>query len=228
MTLVDLVVEPPNLAAQWMMGNLATLLADLGPSWPRCAPELTDEVAVGLRLAQSMYNLHTAAAAEELRIQANEAMAAAFDQVDFLIAATNPGPAFAADATTSSAEESFVDWARSSRVAGYGLRGVLFGVRAAATVVPRLPSLVLAQAARRFPDLVNMGALTIISNIYGNPAVSIPAGTVDGLPVGMQVLGRHHEDALLFDVALAAERLHPWPTVAPGPGATRLGVTDSR
>ena len=60
-----------------------------------------------------------------------------------------------------------------------------------------------------------MGALTIISNIYGNPAVSIPAGTVDGLPVGMQVLGRHHEDALLFDVALAVERERPWPLTAP-------------
>ena len=60
-----------------------------------------------------------------------------------------------------------------------------------------------------------MGALTIISNIYGNPAVSVPAGTVDGLPVGMQVLGRHHEDALLFDEALAVERDRPWPMVAP-------------
>ncbi len=216
MILVDVVVEPPNLAAQWMMGNLATLLADLGTNWPRCASELTDEVSIGLRLAQSMYNLHTAAAAEELRIQANEAMAAAFEHVDFIIAATNPGPAFAAEATTSSDEESFIDWAMTSAVASYALRGVLFGVRAAATTFPRLPSIVLAQAAKRFPELVNMGALTIISNIYGNPAVSIPAGTVDGLPVGMQVLGRHHEDALLFDVALAVERRKPWPLVAPG------------
>ena len=30
MVQVDLAVNPPNLAAQWMMGNLATLLADLG------------------------------------------------------------------------------------------------------------------------------------------------------------------------------------------------------
>jgi Asp-tRNA(Asn)/Glu-tRNA(Gln) amidotransferase A subunit family amidase len=59
-----------------------------------------------------------------------------------------------------------------------------------------------------------MGALTIISNIYGNPAVSIPAGTVNGLPVGMQVLSRHHTDALLFDLALAAERNDPWPLTA--------------
>jgi aspartyl-tRNA(Asn)/glutamyl-tRNA(Gln) amidotransferase subunit A len=59
-----------------------------------------------------------------------------------------------------------------------------------------------------------MGALTIVSNICGNPAVSIPAGLIDGLPVGMQVLTRHHADALLLDVALAAERIAPWPLVA--------------
>ncbi len=61
-----------------------------------------------------------------------------------------------------------------------------------------------------------MGALTMISNLFGNPAVSIPAGLVDGLPVGMQVLARHHADDLLLDLALAAERATPWPLVAPG------------
>ena len=45
-------------------GNFSTLLADLRPHWPRRARELTDEVAIGLRLAQSMYNLDTAAAAD--------------------------------------------------------------------------------------------------------------------------------------------------------------------
>ena len=38
-------------------------------------------------------------------LQANEAMAAAFDEVDFVIAATNPGPAFPADAPTSNPQE---------------------------------------------------------------------------------------------------------------------------
>jgi aspartyl-tRNA(Asn)/glutamyl-tRNA(Gln) amidotransferase subunit A len=71
-----------------------------------------------------------------------------------------------------------------------------------------------------------MGALTMISNLYGNPAVSIPAGFVDGLPVGMQVLAPHHADALLFDVALAVERETPWPLVATAsraPGAAEAG-----
>jgi aspartyl-tRNA(Asn)/glutamyl-tRNA(Gln) amidotransferase subunit A len=215
MVQVDLPVNPPNLAAQWMMGNLATLLADLGDTWPRCADDLTDEVAMGLRMAESLYNLRTAAVAEEMRIQANEEMARAFEQVDFVIAATNPGPAFAAEATTSSSEKSFLDWALQNSIAKTAFRGVLGAVRLVSAMAPKAPNGLLDQAAKRFPDLVNMGALTIISNIYGNPAVSIPAGTVDGLPVGMQVLGRHHEDARLFDVALAVERSRPWPLVAP-------------
>jgi Asp-tRNA(Asn)/Glu-tRNA(Gln) amidotransferase A subunit family amidase len=215
MVQVDLPVNPPNLAAQWMMGNLATLLSDLGDKWPKCAGDLTDEVAVGLRMAESLYNLRTAAVAEEMRIQANEEMARAFEQVDFIIAATNPGPAFPAEATTSSSEKSFLDVALENSVAKGAFRALLGGVRVVSALAPRLPSALLDQASKRFPDLVSMGALTIISNIYGNPAVSIPAGTIDGLPVGMQVLGRHHEDARLFDVALAVERSRPWPTVAP-------------
>jgi aspartyl-tRNA(Asn)/glutamyl-tRNA(Gln) amidotransferase subunit A len=52
--------------------------------------------------------------------------------------------------------------------------------------------------------------------VVGNPAVSIPVGDVGGLPVGMQVIGRHHEDALLLDLAAVVERERPWPLVAPG------------
>ncbi len=215
MVLVDVSIELPNLAAQWMMGNLATLLADLGDRWPGCASEMTPEVASGLYMSQSLYNLRTAAVAEELRIQANEVMAAAFDQVDFVIAATNPGPAFPADAAMSSSDGSFIEWAKSSTAASYAFRGILFGTRLTSAFVPKLPSALMEWAAPYARELLTMGGLTIISNIYGNPAVSIPSGTLDGLPVGMQVLARHHEDALLFDVALAVERERPWPTVAP-------------
>ena len=215
MVLVDVTIELPNLAAQWMMGNLATLLADLGDRWPGCASEMTPEVASGLYMSQSLYNLRTAAVAEELRIQANEVMAAAFDQVDFVIAATNPGPAFPADAAMSSSDGSFIEWAKSSTAASYAFRGILFGTRLTSAFVPKLPSVLMERAAPYARELLTMGGLTIISNIYGNPAVSIPSGTVDGLPVGMQVLARHHEDALLFDVALSVERERPWPTVAP-------------
>ena len=49
--------------------------------------------------------------------------------------------------------------------------------------------------------LENNGALTIPYNICGNPSLSVPVGQVDGLPVGMQVATRHHDDALLLELA---------------------------
>jgi len=61
----------------------------------------------------------------------------------------------------------------------------------------------------------NHGALTIPTNLTGNPSVTIPAGLVDGLPVGLQVIGRHHEEQLLLDLARRAEQERPWPLVAP-------------
>jgi len=62
---------------------------------------------------------------------------------------------------------------------------------------------------------INNGLLTIPSNIYGNPAVSIPIGTSsDGLPVGLQVLAPHFQEQVLLDIGLAVERARPWPLIA--------------
>jgi Asp-tRNA(Asn)/Glu-tRNA(Gln) amidotransferase A subunit family amidase len=46
--------------------------------------------------------------------------------------------------------------------------------------------------------------------------MTLPAGLVDGLPVGLQVLAGHHREELLLDLALVAEREMPWPLLAPG------------
>ncbi len=212
---VDLDINLPNLAAQWAMGNLSTLISDLGRHWPGRIHDLTDEIAIGGLLAQSLYNLNLAAVAEGQRLEANEAMASAFERVDYVIAATNPGPAFPAEATNSSPTDTFVDQFMATPAGMKVFRGLMAAVRVANGVFPRLSNGLIDLVVDRVPDLVSMGGLTIISNIYGNPAVSIPAGTVDDLPVGMQVLARHHRDAELFDVALAYERDFGWPKVAP-------------
>lgn len=60
------------------------------------------------------------------------------------------------------------------------------------------------------------GRLTFPANLHGNPAISIPAGTLDGLPIGLQVVGRHYSEELLLDLALSVERARSWPLVAPG------------
>jgi aspartyl-tRNA(Asn)/glutamyl-tRNA(Gln) amidotransferase subunit A len=72
-------------------------------------------------------------------------------------------------------------------------------------------------AAQGFEAAVgNNGALTIPANTTGHPAVAIPIGLVDGLPVSMQIMGRRHAEQLLLDLARIVERERPWPLVAPG------------
>lgn len=61
----------------------------------------------------------------------------------------------------------------------------------------------------------NNGRLTFPANLHGNPALSVPAGEVDGLPVGLQIVGKHHQEQVLLDIGLAMERGRPWPCVAP-------------
>jgi aspartyl-tRNA(Asn)/glutamyl-tRNA(Gln) amidotransferase subunit A len=172
--LVDVTVDLPSLSVEWALANLATLVGELGDRYPACLPELTTEMAFGLQMASQVLNIDMAAKAEANRTAANEAMADVFDQVDFLVCATNPDVAYPADCTLNTTVGDL-------------------------TVGPE-----------------NNGALTIPANISGNPAISIPAGLVDGLPVGLQVIARHHADALLLDLARVVEQERPWPLVAPG------------
>jgi amidase/aspartyl-tRNA(Asn)/glutamyl-tRNA(Gln) amidotransferase subunit A len=52
--------------------------------------------------------------------------------------------------------------------------------------------------------------LTYPVNFTGHPAASIPAGMADGLPVGMQIIGRRYADADVLAASAAFERLRPW------------------
>lgn len=53
-------------------------------------------------------------------------------------------------------------------------------------------------------------------NISGQPACSIPCGlSSDGLPIGLQVVGRRHDDLGVLACGLVAERARPWPGLAP-------------
>lgn len=48
-------------------------------------------------------------------------------------------------------------------------------------------------------------------NLSGQPAASVPCGfTQEGLPVGLQIVGRRFDEAGVFQASAAFERAHPW------------------
>jgi len=52
---------------------------------------------------------------------------------------------------------------------------------------------------------------TWLANLYGGPAVSVPCGFVaEGLPVGLQLMGRPHDDATVLRAAHAYEQAAGW------------------
>ena len=170
---VDVEIAFPGLGFEWAMSNLCQLANDLDGLWPECRDDLTREMAMGFEMAFASYDLAMAGKVERSRTDMNEQMAEVFDQVDFVVSATNPDVAYPAHI------------AANTRVGDQKV------------------------------GLENNGVLTIPANIVGNPAISVPVEPAFGLPVGMQIMGRHHEDALLLDLARILEQTLPWPKVAP-------------
>ena len=179
---VDLPVELPRGGLQWAMAGTASLLAGLGDLYPACESALTPEIMLACNIATHHFDVNAAIGIENFRRSCIRAMAEIFDEVDFVITATNPDVAFAAKGPLPTTIDG-VDL-----VSKYGFEAAVG----------------------------NNGALTIPANTTGNPAVAIPTGSVDGLPVSMQVIARHHAEELLLDLALSVERARPWPLVAPG------------
>ena len=63
---------------------------------------------------------------------------------------------------------------------------------------------------------------TMAFNVTGHPAISVPCGFVDGLPVGMQIVGKHSDEATVCQIGHAFEQSTdfgairpPWPDFPP-------------
>jgi Asp-tRNA(Asn)/Glu-tRNA(Gln) amidotransferase A subunit family amidase len=179
---VDVPFAFPRGGLEWALAGTASLLVGLGDLYPACESELTPEIMLAANIATNHYNLDTAKNIEAFRRQIIVQMAELFEQVDFIICATNPDVAFGAQGPMPTTIDG-VDL-----IAEHGFEAAVG----------------------------NNGALTIPANTTGHPAVAVPIGLVDGLPVSMQVIGRRHAEQLLLDLAHVVERERPWPLVAPG------------
>lgn len=70
----------------------------------------------------------------------------------------------------------------------------------------------------RLDDPVSMylsDIYTVSVNLAGLPAASIPAGEIGGLPVGMQLIGNHFDEARILSVAHAYQQASDWHTRIP-------------
>jgi aspartyl-tRNA(Asn)/glutamyl-tRNA(Gln) amidotransferase subunit A len=168
----------------WSIANSIGLVDRIGRFWPECADQLTPEIRFAMEHGPQHYGAEARIKLERRRSELNEAMARIFDTsaggVDFVITASNPDVAFAAEGP---------------------LPQTFGGIEAGAKI---------------------NGRLTFPANLHGNPAISIPAGFVDELPIGLQVVGRHFAEPLLLDLALSVERNRPWPLTAAA--ADRVGL----
>ena len=94
------------------------------------------------------------------------------------------------------------------------VRTVIRGEHAAAfeqfdiLVSPTSPTVAFELGARTANPLAMYAAdlLTIPSNLAGLPGLSIPCGLSEGLPVGLQLIGRQFSENLLFRAGHALER----------------------
>ncbi len=66
------------------------------------------------------------------------------------------------------------------------------------------------QVAGQAVDPLIGWCMTYFTNFSGHPAASCPAGLANGLPVGLQIIGRRWADATVLAASAAFEAARPW------------------
>lgn len=71
---------------------------------------------------------------------------------------------------------------------------------------PTMPQIAFKLAEKSDPlSMYLADILTVPANLAGVPAISVPCGTVEKMPVGLQLIGRHFEEERVVDAAFAFE-----------------------
>src|SRR5208283_2764615 len=93
----DVPIALPQGGIEWAMAGTASLLVGLGDLYPACEPELTPEIMLAANIATHHFDIEAAKGIEALRRASIVQMAQIFEQVDFVVCATNPDVAFGAE-----------------------------------------------------------------------------------------------------------------------------------
>jgi aspartyl-tRNA(Asn)/glutamyl-tRNA(Gln) amidotransferase subunit A len=93
-------------------------------------------------------------------------------------------------------------------------------------VAPRRDAAEVTLRGESVPLRVALLACVVPTSQLGSPAVSVPAGTRDGLPYGIQIVGRPFAEPLVLRIAAACERVAQVPE-ATGSGS-RSGAAGAR
>jgi aspartyl-tRNA(Asn)/glutamyl-tRNA(Gln) amidotransferase subunit A len=110
-----------------------------------------------------------------------------------------------ADVTTHAYIQGRRDLARVRRTAGKWLESV------DALVTPTLPIPPPAISDPRADDILPTVRNTSPFDVNGWPAISLPCGfTTRGLPIGLQIVGPHGNEPIVFQLALAYEQATEW------------------
>ena len=87
----------------------------------------------------------------------------------------------------------------------------LFDLLATPTMIVKPPKLKrkigFAESLKRGVSLLNN---TMAFNLSGHPAITLPCGMRGGFPVGLQLVGKHYDETLLFKISRCFESAYNW------------------
>lgn len=77
------------------------------------------------------------------------------------------------------------------------------------------PAFKIGEKSNNVMEMYLSDVYTVPVSVAGLPAISIPCGIVNGLPVGLQIISNYYREDILFNLAYSFEQSTSWHTMKP-------------